>query len=167
MKKIFLLATAFCMLASSFATVSPSHPRPIKASEIFLPVGKTGAKISLLELSELKVKELELLTGRKMSFFDKMNFKIAQKKLRDNIDRDGTLNSKKMEKALKQKKGGETGFHFGGFALGFFLGIIGVLIAYLINDDYKHNRVKWSWIGFGIALVINIILIIAVFNSID
>jgi hypothetical protein len=47
------------------------------------------------------------------------------------------------------------------FALGFLLGLIGLLIAYLINDDYKHNRVKWAWIGFGIVVVLNIILIAA------
>ncbi|MEO7924058.1 MAG: hypothetical protein ABIR30_10285 [Chitinophagaceae bacterium] len=165
MKKFLLLITAVSMLTASFATASTSRP-PLKASEIFVPVGKTGAKISLLELSELSVKQLELLTDRKLSLFDKVNFRIAQKKLRDNIDRDGTINTKKLEKVMS-RKGGETGFHLGGFALGFFLGVIGVLIAYLLNDDYKRNRVKWSWIGFGIALILNIILIIAVFNNVN
>ncbi len=26
-----------------------------------------------------------------------------------------------------------------------------VIIAYLINDEKKHNRVKWAWIGWGIV----------------
>lgn len=163
MKKVFLFIAAFCMLASSFASVSPEKGKfpPLKAAEIFIPVGKTGTKISLLDLSRISVTELEQLTGNKMKMADRLGFKVAQKKLRDNIDKDGIINSKKMEKFFN-KRAGETGFHFGGFALGLFLGLIGVLIAYLIKDDYKQNRVKWSWIGFGIAVVINVIYIVTV-----
>lgn len=152
------------MLTSSFATANTSRP-PLNAAEIFFPVGKTGAKISLLELSQINVKQFEQLTNRKLSLFERVNFKIAQKKLRDGIDRDGTINSKKIEKVFAKKRAGETGFHIGGFALGFFLGAIGVLIAYLLNDDYKRNRVKWAWIGLGVFVVLYVILFIAVFNS--
>lgn len=169
MKKIVLFIAAFAVMASSFASVSPNSSKEpvLRADKMMFPVGKTGKTISLLELSKISVKDFQTLTGRKMSFFDKMSFKIAQKKVRDNIDRDGTINNKKLQKALNaRKKGGESGFHFGGFALGFFLGLIGVLVAYLINDDYKRNRVKWAWIGLGIVVVLNIILIVAVFNSV-
>jgi hypothetical protein len=89
---------------------------------------------------------LQTLTERKMNFTERISFRIAQKKLRKNIAADGTIEKKKLEKFFL-KRSGETGFHVGGFALGFFLGLIGVLIAYLINDDYKRNRVKWAWIG--------------------
>ena len=47
-----------------------------------------------------------------------------------------------------------SGFHLGGFALGFLIGPIGVLIAYLIDDDKKRNRVKWAWIGLIAWVVI-------------
>jgi hypothetical protein len=152
MKKFFLF------LGGSFATVEPVKSS-IKASEILIPIGKTGTSISLLELSTIKVKDLEKLTGRELSFGDKLRIKVAQKKLRDNIAPDGTFDTKKIEKALKkQQKGGETGFHIGGFALGFLLGLIGVLIAYLINDDYKSNRVKWSWIGLLAAVALTLAL---------
>jgi len=156
MRKIIALLTGLFILTGSFATVTVIYP-PLKASEIFFPVGKTGQKISLMELSTIKIKDFELLRGEKMKFFDRMTFKAAQKKVRDNIDRDGSINNKKILKALRPK-GGETGFHFGGFALGFLLGLIGILIAYLIKDDYKRNRVKWAWIGFGIYVVLLIIL---------
>ncbi|MCX6318869.1 MAG: hypothetical protein NTW29_16440 [Bacteroidetes bacterium] len=169
MKKLVLFIAALAVMTSSFASVSPlSSKEPVlRADKMFFPVGKTGKTISLLTLSRISVKEFQALTGQKMNFFDKMSFKIAQKKVRDNIDRDGTINNKKIEKAmLKKRKGGESGFHFGGFALGFFLGLIGVLIAYLLNDDYKRNRVKWSWIGLAASVVLSIILIVAVFSSI-
>ncbi|MEQ1675294.1 MAG: hypothetical protein ABL876_01255 [Chitinophagaceae bacterium] len=169
MKKVLFLFTMVAFFATTFASTTPDAGKDpiLHADKMFFPVGKTGKTVSLLELSKISVKELQALTGQKMNFFDKAKFRIAQKKLRDNINSDGTISNKKIQKALTKQKGGETGFHFGGFALGFFLGIIGVVIAYVINDDYKRNRVKWSWIGFGIALVLNIILIVAVFNSVD
>jgi len=168
MKKFFALFAAVTFFVSSFATSTPSTAKEpvIHTDQVFIPVGKTGKTISLFDLSKISIKELQKLTGQKMNFWDKTKFRIAQKKLRDNMNLDGTISNNNIQKALqKQKKGGESGFHFGGFALGFFLGAIGVIIAYVINDDYKKNRVKWSWVGFGIALVINIILILAVFNN--
>lgn len=164
MKKILVFFAALFLITSSNASVNVIEPR-LNASEIFFPVGNTGKQISLMDLSQINLKDFENLTGKKLNFIDRVGFKAAQKKLKKSIDSDGTLNNKKVEKFLK--RGGETGFHFGGFALGFFAGLIGVLIAYVINDDFKKNRVKWAWIGFGIIFVINIILIVAILNNIE
>ncbi|HEV8284856.1 MAG TPA: hypothetical protein VGQ09_11140 [Chitinophagaceae bacterium] len=136
----------FLIIANSFGTSNILSPGKLKASEVYIPIGKTGKKISLLELSTISMSGLQTLTERKMNFTERISFRIAQKKLRKNIAADGTIEKKKLEKFFL-KRSGETGFHVGGFALGFFLGLIGVLIAYLINDDYKRNRVKWAWIG--------------------
>lgn len=122
-----------------------------------IPIGNTGQKISLLDLSRMTTKDVEAFTGKKMKAGEKMGFRAAQYKLRQNINPDGTLNTKKFQKAFKKVDDGTTGFHIGGFALGFFLSIIGVLIAYLINDAKKANRVKWAWIGFAVSLVLWII----------
>jgi len=46
--------------------------------------------------------------------------------------------------------------------LGFLLNLVGVLIAYLIKDDYKSNRVKWAWIGLGLNIGLTLILALAV-----
>lgn len=158
MKKILFLFVALTTVASSFAVgnlvVPPVEKKPkVLASEVFIPIGKGGQKISLLELSELKVKELENLTGEKMKLADKVGFKIAQNKLRNSINPDGSFNNRKMDKMAAKAIDG-SGFHLGGFALGFLLTIIGVLIAYLINDDKKAQRVKWAWIGFAAGLVL-------------
>jgi hypothetical protein len=161
MKKILFLFVALTTVASCFAVgnlvVPPVEKKPkVLASEVFIPIGKDGKKISLLELSELNVKELENLTGQKMKLVDKAGFKIAQKKLRNSINADGSFDNRKLDK-LAAKAIDSSGFHIGGFALGFLLGIIGVLIAYLIDDDKKATRVKWSWIGFATLLVILLI----------
>ena len=158
MRNFFALAIVFLCLNVSYASVTVITPT-LKASEILIPVGKTGQKISLLDLANIKIKDFELLRGQKMKFIDRLTFKAAQKKVRDNINNDGTINSKKLNKFFK--KSGESGFHIGGFALGFLLGLIGVLIAYLIKDDYKSNRVKWAWIGFGAWIAILLVIIAA------
>ena len=160
MRKIAFFLLAFAMAASTFAATLPPNKGPkLYADQILIPVGKTGTTVSLLELSKMSPKEFQTLTGQKMNFFDKAKFRIAQKQLRNTIDHDGVFNNKKFEKLLA-KKGGETGFHFGGFALGFFLGLIGVFIAYIISDDYQSNRRKWAWIGFGITFILNLIIIL-------
>jgi hypothetical protein len=160
MKKIALLIISLVLLSGVFAAENFSKPT-LKATEIYLPVGKTGKVISLMELSSLRVKDFEELTGNKMKFFDRLGFKAAQKQLRNNINYDGTFNSKKIERFVKRKYGSGEGFQAGGFFLGFLLGLIGILIAYLINDDQKRNRVKWAWIGLGAGVALLLILIAA------
>jgi hypothetical protein len=164
MKKLSFLAAAILFITSSFGSSTILSPRKLKANEVFIPIGNTGQKISLQELSTIHMKDLQTLMGKKISFAEKVSFTIAQRKIRNSISYDGTIESGKLKKLFK-KRGGETGFHLGGFALGFFVGLIGVLIAYLINDDYKHNRVKWAWIGFGIGVVISLAISLALMNS--
>ena len=164
MRKVVLLFLSVALFSGTFAT-SISEVKPVlNAKSIMLPVGKTGKKISLMELSQISLSDFEKLTNKKMRFFDRIAFKAGQKKLRKNIAEDGTL-KKKFEKTIKRMMAGETGFHIGGFALGFFVGLIGVLIAYLINDDFKKNRVKWAWIGFGAFVLIYIVLLILILDA--
>ena len=132
---------------------------PLKASDIRIPVGTTGQTINLQELSTMKVGDYEKMTGQKMGFFHRLEFKLAQKKLRSSINEDGTVNNKRLEKMARDIDG-DTGFHLGGFVLGLLLGLIGVLIAYLIRDEKHSNRVKWAWIGWGVWVVILILSLI-------
>lgn len=57
------------------------------------------------------------------------------------------------------------GVKFGYVALGFFLGLIGVLIAWLIErgKPAKREAIKFSVIGFVISVVIWCIMYFAVF----
>ena len=165
MRKVVLLFLSVALFSGTFAT-SVSEIKPVlNANNIFVPVAKTGQKISLMELSKISLSDFEKLTNKKMKFFDRMAFKSAQKKLKKGLNADGTFKNAKFEKAVKRMMSGETGFHAGGFALGFFLGAIGVLIAYLLNDDFKKNRVKWAWIGLATWVVIWIVLVIIILDA--
>jgi hypothetical protein len=160
MKKILLFIAAFAIFTTSFGS-SGFSSRPKKATEIYLPIGK-DMQISLMDFSQINVKDYEKLSGKHLNFFEKMSFKAGQKKLRKCFAADGTITNKKL---LKSMSDGDhsVGFHLGGFALGFFLGLVGVLIAYIItgDNDVDRNRRKWAWIGFGTYVVLLIALLIA------
>ena len=157
MRRAFILLLAFLLSASTNASTSPV-PKPLNAKEIMVPIAK-GKVISFHDLAYIKVADYEKATGKKLSFLKKIEFKVAQRKLRHSMNEDGTFANKRMERMLKSGIDGETGFHLGGFALGILLSLIGVLIAYLINDEKKSNRVRWAWIGA--ALVIFLVLLTA------
>lgn len=161
MKKISLLLLAALITVVSFAA-STTLPDAISASSVLLPVGTTGQKISLKKLSEISIQEFETLSGRKLKAIDRLSFKLAQRNLRNSIREDGSLNNKKLEKLAIKIRDGDAGFNAGGFFLGLLVGLIGVLIAYLINDDKKKSRVKWAWIGWGVWLVIFLIAVLAI-----
>jgi len=160
MKKTIILLSLLAFFsiaypASNPGLVSKAKPAaPVKATEVYLPLGKTGQLISLMDLSLIKVKEYESLTGKKMDFLDKVNFRIGQRQLRKCINHDGTFSQKKMEKYFTKAAVAGVGFNLGGFALGLFLSLIGVLIAYLLKRGDKKSRVRWAWIGAIISLII-------------
>ena len=157
----FLLAFVFAIAASAKPLVVTPKPEPKpgpNAHQVMIPLGKNGEKISLYDLSIIKAKDLQVLTGKKMNLVDRIGFVAAQKNLRNSINEDGSLDSKKLKKFAKKVDGGD--FNIGGFALGFLLGLIGVLIAYIISDDKKRARVKWAWLGLAAWLVILLIILI-------
>lgn len=165
MKKIVILFIVFAFAINSFGAYNLTVPDN-NASDIFIPVGKTGKKISLLELSRISIADFETLSGRNMKRVDEVGFKMAQKKLKKGIRADGTIKNKKLNKFTGKITGSETGFHLGGFALGFLLGLVGVLLAYVVfEDDSKKNRIKWSWVGLGVSVILSIILIVAYINT--
>lgn len=160
MKRIVSVFVGLLLSVFAFSSPLSLHPKSKSpnAADIMVPIG-TNHQISLLDLSMISVKDVEAITGKEMSTADRMGFKFVQKQLRNTINEDGTLNDKKIARAAK-KADSESGFHLGGFALGFLLGLIGVLIAYLINDDVKMQRRKWAWLGFAAGLVLGIIFLI-------
>jgi hypothetical protein len=160
MKKMLAFVIACLLVIPSFASVVPPRPAPLKASEVHIATA-SGKVVSLQELAHMKAGDFAKLSGRKMNSFHRLGFSLAQKKLRSNIHADGTINNKRMVKTFRRAADGPTGFHMGGFALGFFLGILGVVVAYVIKDEKNRNRVKWSWIGLVIRVVVSISLFLA------
>jgi hypothetical protein len=169
MKKLIAFILAVAVLNVSIAVTPPvDGGKPMNATEVMIPIGKSGQKISLMEFSKLKPDEYEKMANVKLKFFDRIAYKMAMKKLRKSIDKDGTINNKKVAKMFVAPVDGDSGFHLGGFALGFLLGLIGVLVAYVaFNDDNKSNRVKWSWLGLAAAVVLALVLLGVAFKTVS
>lgn len=158
MKEVITLLALITSFSSAYSATNSNFIKPaknsVKATEVYLPVGTKGELISLMELSQIKVKDYEALTGKEMKFLNKVNFKIAQRQLKKSINPDGTFSQKKVERYFTKASKGLGGFNIGGFALGLFLSLIGVLIAYLITTGDKKGRITWAWIGAAISLII-------------
>ena len=162
MKKLLFLVSALTLFTSSFAAFEVRETAK-KADQILIPVGN-NAQLSLLEISKISIKDFETLTGKHLNFIDRIAFRAGQKKLRHSISADGTINNKKLMHFVDGEGDHSSGFHVGGFLLGFFLGLIGVLIAYVAGGDeaVKKNRAKWSWIGLGVSVVLAVIIAVAI-----
>ncbi|MEY2917183.1 MAG: hypothetical protein RIS73_897 [Bacteroidota bacterium] len=153
MKKIviFLLFCLSMQTLSLNASITPSVTDPLAKEKAY------QQKVEMLKkISTMSVKEFEAFTGKHMNAVDRMLFKVEQRKLKNSFNEEGMVKNKKLDKYLKKSsKNGGAGFHLGGFALGFLLGLIGVLIAYLaFKDDKKKDRVKWAWIGTAVVVAI-------------
>lgn len=154
MKKYLLLLILLITFSGSFSFSIIKNPLT-KADQIFIPIGKNGGKISLLEISKISVKDYQRISGEHLNFFERLSFKAAQKKLRKNITAEGTVNTKMLGKNGFGDSFSD--FHIGGFLLGLFLFLPGVLIAYLLggdDEDIRRSRIKWAWYGAGIFAII-------------
>ena len=101
-------------------------------------------KKQLEKFSKMTVKEYETYSGKKMNLFQKLAFKSAQRK---------------AAKQLKASYGEDSeGFNLGGFALGFFLPVVGILLSFLSPD---RNFRKWAWWGFRIFVAVALIVSLA------
>ena len=157
MKKTFILFLLIAVVSTTYSStksipVLSTNPS-IKATDVYIPIGKDGKLISLMDLSQISVKEFESLSGKKMKMMEKVNFKMKQRELKKNINNDGSFSKKRVEKYFNKAALGGA-FNLGGLALGLFLSLIGVLIAYLITKGDKKGRVTWAWIGAAISLII-------------
>jgi hypothetical protein len=166
MRKKIALILLVSFTFQTFAAIA-SVGRPLAVGPESNPKYKAMVEM-LKKISVMDLKSYETLTGKHLNFISRTVFKMTQRKLRKSFDEEGNVTNKKLNKMLsKGSSDGETGFHLGGFALGFFVGLIGVLIAYVaFSDDNKRNRIKWAWIGVGVSLVLSLILFLVVFNSV-
>ncbi len=147
----FVFAVVFiCITSPSFALVSPSSKHAEmsatnKSSDVL-------AKMKMEDFLSLTPKKYKELTGEKLSIPQKISLKLAQKKMKQAI-KENKMADEKMQASVIDT----SDFNIGGLILGLILPVIGLLIAYLIDDS---EVIKWAWIGFGIFLVFFLLFII-------
>jgi hypothetical protein len=156
MKKFTVLLFA---VVFSFAT---------NAGIIYVPTSSTDnvklGKVAVVDmLSQLDAKSFVALTpakvaemtGQKMTLNQKINLKLAQRQVKKDLKKGRDVNMIQMA-----QRAGDGSFNWGAAALGFFLGLIGVLIVYLAFKNDKEAARKAGWIGFAVGLALTLILIL-------
>lgn len=158
MAKIYTsrLLTAVIMLLLLTAPALPSSALVVpSATPIASKPDNKAAALSDLNVSEflaLTPKSYKELTGKKLSFTQKISLKIAQKKVRKAMK-----NHEEVDIAAMAAPIDTYDFNIAGFLLGLLLTVIGVLIAYIIDDP---AIIKWAWIGFGVWAAIFLLVLI-------
>jgi len=156
MKKTLLFLLLFSVLSNivGFAAIlPPSNTSPVSLDKAQLD--------KIKQFSNMSFMEYEKLLGHKASKVEKYAFTRMQKKTSIMFDSEGNLLQKYNKRFLKMQSD-PGGSFIGGFALGFFLGIIGVALAYAVNNNGdKKNRIKGVWWGFIVQAILGLILFIA------
>src|SRR5438309_11009667 len=97
MRRVITLMAFLSFCVARFASENSLVVPPKKASAILVPVGKTGKQVSLVELSHMKVREYEAMSGQKLNLASKLGFKLAQRQLKRAINPDGSFKQKRLE----------------------------------------------------------------------
>lgn len=156
MKKYFLIVLSFLIFSSTFSAASILVPSN-QASEIYLQLGKNGQNVSLLALSQMKVKEYQNATGQRLNLFEKVTFKFAQKKLRKSIHSDGTIDAKAAKNFGKKASGGKS--QLVALLLVIFVGVLGIHRFYL-GYTWQGIVQLLTLGGLGVWALIDLIRII-------
>lgn len=146
---LFFVVALALTATPSFALVSPS------SNHTSLPSTNNSdvlAKMKLEDFLSLTPKKYKELTGERLTIPQRISLKLAQKKMKQAIKESKVADEKIQGSAIDTSD-----FNIGGFILGLILPVVGLLIAYLIDDE---EVIKWAWIGFGIFLVFFLLFII-------
>lgn len=131
----------FFVMQSAFSAFIYSKPQTQEKPKQATTMTVAQQRLFMEQFIKLTPKEYGVMRGKKLSLVEKVEFKLLQRKFKKKLEDDSS------------------GFNLGGFALGLLLGVIGVLLAYIFSQD--RNFRKWTWIGWGVWVVLLLIIFIA------
>jgi hypothetical protein len=152
---ILILFSQFTRASNIMSLAFPEKNNSIPPAQIF------KKNITAREFSKISIQEFEKISGKHLNIWDRLKFKILQKRLKNSSIQDGamTLNS---NSTFLPDRSAKNEFHLGGLLLGLFLGPIGVLVAYLIHDEKQKIRKKWAWLGFAALIIVGIFSLVLI-----
>ena len=152
MKKFLLVTLVMISVQISFAAFPPATLPGTDSTATTAAMPKDFKDLTpdqkrefMKQFSQMSAADYEKMTGKKLNGVERLSLKLTQQR---------------MKHQLKGRAAGEglfANFNIGGFLLGFLLGLIGVLLAYIFSKDSDLRR--WSWLGLGIAVVFYIIIL--------
>lgn len=109
---------------------------------------KKELRLAQLKLyTSLSVQEYEKLRGKKLNFFQKLSFKLSQRRM------------KNVLKAYSYGDGPSVFQKIGWLCKGILLGPLAVILAYAFLKDEERELIKWAWFGcIGFAAIVIILL---------
>lgn len=161
MRAIFKTASLLCLLfftsslTNAFVVV-PMQPfaEAVRKTESAFP--SPFASMTVTDFLLLTPKKYKLLTGKKLSFSQKISLKIVQFKVKRMVQKKKPVDLVSMAREIDTSN-----FDILGFILGVALGPLGVLIAYLIEGK-GSSTFTWSIIGgliwLGVFLLVVLVL---------
>jgi hypothetical protein len=153
---VFLAAAGMLVLQPAHAISGSSGlivPRS-SSTPVTEPVDPAMNAVLIQQFLKLTPQKYYELTGKKMKLSQKISLKLAQWKIKRMLKKGKTVDLV----AMTTKKGIETSdFNIAGFLLGFFLSLIGVLIAYLLGDE---AIIKWAWLGAGLSAILWLLFVV-------
>ncbi|MDX1476408.1 MAG: hypothetical protein R3301_01840 [Saprospiraceae bacterium] len=148
MKASFVVATLF--LFSTAVGAVGSHPAASAPTVLGMQMdGMAG--LTADDLIAHKPRELAKKYGVKLKFKQRLALSVVRGKLKKAKRKGHDLNT------AFDDASGSSSFHFGGFILGFFLGLLGWLLAILIWPNMGAGRS--ALLGFAIWLIVLILII--------
>ena len=93
-----------------------------------------------------------------MSFKQRMALRMAQRNLKKEI-KNNSIDENSIMNYDEAMGNGESSFKIGGFLLGFFLGLIGVGLAYIFSSDSDFIKSTWKGLGAWVILLLVLVLI--------
>ncbi|HTM91355.1 MAG TPA: hypothetical protein VL095_02980 [Flavisolibacter sp.] len=163
MKKISLIILLFSLFQTTVVASSslPGTTPDPKANEVMIPLVGTSKLISLADYLNLTPQAYKQLTGKKLKLGQKIDLGVSKHFIKKMIRKDGTVDVQQMK-----KKGFFSGWqwHWGGFALGFFFSLLGVIATLFFNDDYKWDRF-WTALHTSIWLWLIAVIVVAAISG--
>ena len=140
---LFFLLALFFLPASQHAAIKVDDGTAISSQQLF-------SEMSPEAFLEISPRDIQAQTGEKMKLGDRIALRMAQRKVKKAMRNGEALD---LAAAYDDAKGN---FSIGGFLLGFFLGLLGVLIALLFGWD----AVRSALLGMVVWLIAFLIIIL-------
>jgi len=131
-----LLIFMFGFNTSAMAVVTPTLES--------IPLNGLNTEMDAEKFLALDAKGLSQKLGRKAKLRDKIVLKIVQRKVKRQLKKGEQVN------IAEEFIASDRSFNIGGFLLGFFFSLIGVLIAIL----FGRNAVRSALLGFLVGLIV-------------
>jgi hypothetical protein len=151
MRKIFFYCFTVLLLSLNAISTSASFVATLPTEQpVTVVEPETGiAALTIDQILSLNPTTFQEVTGKKMSFKDRLGLKLVQRSIKKEIKKNGKVDVREyFENDMPR-------FNLGGFALGLLLGLIGVGLAHIFSNSRSFRRS--SWYGLGILVIILLI----------